>query len=140
MAKGGKRPGAGRPPGSKTKKSVAIALAAAAAGESPLEYLLRVMRDPSVDDDVRRASAIAAAPFVHPRLAATTVKGDANEPLEVVIFKTTYEAHDAERAAKSDPSWAQVQQRNDAAAELAAAREKLAVMQRVVPLLDPPED
>ena len=34
---------------------------------TPLEYMLRIMRDPNEDKDRRMRMAIAAAPFVHPR-------------------------------------------------------------------------
>ena len=61
MARGGKRPGAGRKPSSLTKKTRDIAEAAAAAGETPLEFLLRIMRDETQEPDVRRAMAVAAA-------------------------------------------------------------------------------
>jgi hypothetical protein len=76
MPRGGKRPGAGRKPGSKTKKMMDIAMAAAAAGETPLEYLLRVMRDPTVDEDRRMDEAKSAAPYVHARLNAVAVNGE----------------------------------------------------------------
>jgi hypothetical protein len=91
MPRGGKRPGAGRKVGSLTKKTRDIAEAAAAAGETPLEYMLRVMRDPTVDDDKRSDMAKAAAPYVHARLASTHVTADADAVPSVVIFKTTYE-------------------------------------------------
>jgi hypothetical protein len=42
----------------------------AASGEMPLDFMLRVMRDPAVDLRMRMAMAVAAAPYVHPRLAA----------------------------------------------------------------------
>lgn len=73
--RGGKRPGAGRKKGAKTTKVQEIAAAATAAGETPLEYMLRVMRT-SNDDKRRDAMASAAAPYVHPRLA--TIDGDLN--------------------------------------------------------------
>lgn len=72
MARGGSRPGAGRP-----KKTAApppdiapapdIARAAANADMTPLEYMLTVMRDPGADDARRDRMAQAAAPFVHAR-------------------------------------------------------------------------
>ena len=67
--RGGKRAGAGRKPGSATKRTREIADAAASSGETPLEYMLRVMRDPSVDHERRDRMAANAAPFVHARLA-----------------------------------------------------------------------
>jgi hypothetical protein len=87
MPRGGKRPGAGRPRGSKTKKTAQL-LAAAAAGETPVDFLLRVMRDEAVDASVRMDAAKAVAPYLHPRLASTEVSGpggDALGPLTIVI-------------------------------------------------------
>jgi hypothetical protein len=50
----------------------------AASGITPLEFMLTVLRDETADDDARKWAAAAAAPYVHPRLAATqhTVQGD----------------------------------------------------------------
>ena len=48
----------------------AEAAAAGAAGEQPLDFLLRMMRDPAEDKMVRLACAKAAANFVHPQLQA----------------------------------------------------------------------
>lgn len=45
-------------------------------GELPLEYMLKVLRDEQDDEKRRDAMAIAAAPYVHPRLA--TIDGDLN--------------------------------------------------------------
>lgn len=76
MPKGGKRPGAGRPPGSVTKRSRRIAdMAARGKGELPLQYFLRIMRDPRQPKDRRDRLAIAAAPFIHPRLNAVEHSG-----------------------------------------------------------------
>lgn len=75
--RGGKRPGAGRKKGSVSKhRKLAHSATIAAVGNeiTPLEFLLNVMRhDP---DDARRLDAAkAAAPYVHPRLAATEISG-----------------------------------------------------------------
>jgi hypothetical protein len=73
---GGSRPGAGRKPGSKTKKTAIIAQQARDAGISPLEVMLSTMRrlwqlhlDSGDLGLAVQASAIAreAAPFCHPR-------------------------------------------------------------------------
>ena len=77
MARGGYRPGAGRPTGTKRKaKPVAqptvppdIVSAAAKADLTPLDYMLKVMRSSDVDDVRRDRMAIAAAPFCHHRVA-----------------------------------------------------------------------
>jgi hypothetical protein len=82
--RGGARKGAGRKPGSATKKTREIADAAADEGVTPLEYMLRVMRDESDHEDpriqaqreaMRFEAAKAAAPYIHPRLAAVEHSG-----------------------------------------------------------------
>ena len=74
--RGGKRPGAGRPKGSKqliAKQSFTRkAMIAAEDGETPLEYMLRVMRDPTADERRRDAMAAAAATYLHPKLSSVT--------------------------------------------------------------------
>jgi hypothetical protein len=45
-------------------------VAIAASGETPLEYMLRVMRDTKADTHRRDEMAKAAAPYIHPRLAS----------------------------------------------------------------------
>src|SRR5450432_717823 len=70
----------GRKKGSKNKhKAVAelmsdVVVQAAQSGETPLEFMLRVMRDPAQDASRRDEMAKAAAPYVHAKLAATDVK------------------------------------------------------------------
>lgn len=78
MPRGGNRPGAGRPKGSKQVRSSAplIRRAKAAGKPMPLEYLLEVMNDPEQGTRERLSAAIAAAPYVHPRLASVQVKGE----------------------------------------------------------------
>lgn len=69
MARGGYRPGAGRPKGSSKETAKAdaptIKREAKKAGLSPLDYMLQVMNDAEADDARRDRMAIAAAPFVH---------------------------------------------------------------------------
>lgn len=89
--KGGKRPGAGRKPGSTTKRTQAIAEAAMASGITPLEFMLDVMRkEPSKELEskdyvaacvLRFEAAKAAAPYMHPRLAAIEHTGGDGAPL-----------------------------------------------------------
>lgn len=45
MARGGARPGSGRKPGSRNKRTDEQAAAVAASGLTPLEFMLSVMRD-----------------------------------------------------------------------------------------------
>jgi phage terminase small subunit len=74
MPRGGYRPGAGRPKGSKNKPKQARTAASAqttatgtatAEDVDPLSYLLKVMNDPSAEQTRRDRMAIAAAPLVH---------------------------------------------------------------------------
>ena len=80
MARGGYRPGAGRPKGSSSDESMLAIRAATKAlgkpevgtvpevgGQSPLDYMLSVMRDPEIDGTRKDRMAIAAAPFMHAR-------------------------------------------------------------------------
>ena len=66
MPRGGYRPGAGRPKGSKNgEKRADVEAVACRLGLTPLEYMLAIMRDENEDPDRRLRMAIAAAPFVH---------------------------------------------------------------------------
>jgi hypothetical protein len=76
LMRGGRREGAGRKPGSKTKKTQLLAAAAREAGISPLEYMLAVLRDKTVDPERRDRMAAAAAPYIHPRLSNVEAKID----------------------------------------------------------------
>jgi hypothetical protein len=80
FVKGQPRPlNAGRKKGTPNKKTLermaredAAKLLEAKALENglPLDYMLRVMRDPTVEPHRRDAMAKAAAPYLHPQLAA----------------------------------------------------------------------
>ena len=70
---GGKQPGAGRPRGSRNRRT-REAIAAAEQGVSPLDFLLGVMRDSSLDLGYRIEAAKAAAPYVHPKLSHVQVQ------------------------------------------------------------------
>ena len=60
----------GRPRGSRNKRTKALIEAAQAGGELPLDYMLRVMRDPSAAEKRRDEMAKAAAPYVHAKLSS----------------------------------------------------------------------
>lgn len=77
MARGGPRPGAGRPRGTRSTL-IDIPGEAAAVEMSPLDYMLSVMRDPEADSARRDRMAQAAAPYVHPK-AGEAKKPDAAE-------------------------------------------------------------
>lgn len=70
--RGGARKGAGRKPGSATRKTREIADKAAAAGITPLEVMLEAMTTLRAAGEYEKAAAVAkdAAPYVHPRLSA----------------------------------------------------------------------
>jgi hypothetical protein len=76
MARGGKREGAGRKPGSPNKATQEQREAVAASGLTPLEYMLQVMRDLSQEDQKRLDAAKAAAPYVHARLNAVELNAN----------------------------------------------------------------
>ena len=71
MAKGGYRPGAGRPKGSlnRDKRPEKKVEAPAPVVDTPLDYMIAVMNDLKADDARRDRMAIAAAPYVHSRAA-----------------------------------------------------------------------
>ena len=89
MAKGGKRPGAGRPKGSQNKASVARQEAIAASGLTPLDFMLSVVRDEDEDRPVRMKAAADAAPYVHPKLQAIQHTGKDGGPIETADISGT---------------------------------------------------
>lgn len=92
--RGGARPGAGRKMSEERKAIIAAADEARRAaladttGETPLQYMLRVMRDQEADTRRRDNMAIAAAAFMHPKLSSTEHSGNGDKP---IVTKTTIE-------------------------------------------------
>lgn len=78
--RGGKREGAGRPAGAANKKTREIADKAALEGITPLEVLLKTMREAWDGGSKELACQIAkdAAPYMHPRLTAVDAEVNAN--------------------------------------------------------------
>ena len=72
MARGRKT--GGRQKGARNRATEEARAAAAATGVLPLDYMLRVMRDTAADSKRRDAMAMAAAPYLHPRLTAIDAK------------------------------------------------------------------
>lgn len=77
MARGGKRLGAGRPKGSKNKRTIArVPLIPALAHrqqtveELPLDILIAAMRDPNHPVELRLAAAAKAAPYFHAKVSS----------------------------------------------------------------------
>jgi hypothetical protein len=71
----------GRKKGSRNKRPRVLIERIEASGLVPLECMLSVMRDETAPRERRDEMAKAAAPFVHPRLAAMKVQGDRHAPL-----------------------------------------------------------
>jgi len=99
MAGKGSAPGerrGGRKKGTPNKATAAKAAEIASSGLTPLEYMLAVMRrdvpeDASLKDIIaaqmlRFEAAKAAAPYVHPRLAATELSTRDGKPLVVQLI------------------------------------------------------
>ncbi len=70
----------GRPRGSRNKRTRALIEAAQVGGELPLDYMLRVMRDPNAPVRRRDEMAKAAAPFLHSKLSAIEHSGAPDKP------------------------------------------------------------
>lgn len=81
---GGARPGAGRPKGSKNKRTLELQAEIAESGLTPLEFMTEVYRNKNNPMDMRLDAAKAAAPYVHAKLANIEVTGKDGAPIETV--------------------------------------------------------
>lgn len=112
MSRGGYRPGAGRKPKGWPGKPIELAanqMATAIAvvpdgGKSPLQFLLEMMRNTKLDDELRVKAAIAALPFVHPRIQARIAAPEQPTPKADALGKKAQRLEDAARPATGD--WA----------------------------------
>ena len=66
----------GRPKGSLNKKTAEKIAEITKTGELPLDYMLRVMRDPTQPHERRDEMAKSAASYVHPRLSNVESKNE----------------------------------------------------------------
>lgn len=73
----------GRVKGKPNRASVKRQTEVAATGETPLDYLLGVMRNTEGDPAIRLDAAKAAAPYVHPKLAAIEHAGPEGGPIQI---------------------------------------------------------
>jgi hypothetical protein len=64
----------GRQKGARNRATDEARAAAAAGGIMPLDHMLSVMRDCTADQKRRDAMAMAAAPYLHPKLSAIDAK------------------------------------------------------------------
>lgn len=84
--RGGPRPGSGRKKGKHNIATEKARAEAEASGETPLAYMLRVMRDPKAKQDRRDGMARAAAPYLHAKLASVEVAGKENgAPVQFIM-------------------------------------------------------
>jgi hypothetical protein len=84
---GGRRPGAGRKPGSASRRTREIAEKAAEHGITPLEVMLEAMREAYAKRDLDAAARFAkeAAPYCHARFSAVEHTGNDGGPVKIVI-------------------------------------------------------
>jgi hypothetical protein len=82
-SKPGERRG-GRQKGTPNRVNALKRAEIAASGETPLDYMLRIMRDETVDPERRDQMARSAAPYLHAKLQAI---GEANVGQEPQIIK-----------------------------------------------------
>jgi hypothetical protein len=94
VGRGGAGRGQGRPKGSVTKRTREIAEALAAdGGLTPLQYMLKVMRDSKADKGRRDEMARAAAPYMHPRISTVEVANKDGEAFKTVSTITRRIVH-----------------------------------------------
>lgn len=82
---GGNRKGAGRKKGSPNKANLERQAFVASTGITPLDYMLKVMRNEAASFERRDEMAKAAAPYVHPKLSSIQHAGQGGGPIKVVI-------------------------------------------------------
>lgn len=85
MSHGGAREGAGRPKGRRSRKTEERLSKIESSGLTPLDYMLTILRDTEQDQAVRLDAAKSAAPYIHPKLATTVLKGDADAPIALEL-------------------------------------------------------
>jgi hypothetical protein len=76
MARGGKREGAGRRPGTPNSVTAAREAEVKASGLTPLDYMIKMLRDEDAEPKDRMWAAEKAAPYVHPKLASIEHSGE----------------------------------------------------------------
>src|SRR3954452_4416587 len=88
MPKGGRREGAGRPRGSRARRTRESVAKAEALGPTPLEVLLESMHAARAEGERGEAveCAKAAAPYVHPKLAPTSPPAAVHEEIDYTVL------------------------------------------------------
>jgi hypothetical protein len=75
----------GRKKGTPNKRTLAEAEKARKSGLMPLDYMLKVMRDPSADPERRDEMAKGAAPYLHAKRAPEDKAGNTVPPMIYTI-------------------------------------------------------
>ena len=81
----------GRTAGTLNKRTEAMLEEITATGETPLQHMLRVMRDPDAPPARRDAMAVAAAPYIHCKLAQADLTAQQQPKITGVRFWTREE-------------------------------------------------
>ena len=79
--RGGVREGAGRKVGTRNKRTAELIASIEETGETPLEFMLGVMRNVKLSSDTRLDAAKSAAPYVHAKLQSLEVAGKDGGPI-----------------------------------------------------------
>jgi hypothetical protein len=80
----------GRQKGARNRATAEARAAAEAAGILPLDYMLSVMRDCTADAKRRDAMAMAAAPYLHPKVSPVEAKPNELSGAEVHGIRVTF--------------------------------------------------
>jgi hypothetical protein len=88
MARGRKT--GGRKKGAVNRATAEARAAAEATGVTPLNYMLSVMRDAKAEPKRRDAMAIAAAPYLHPKVSPVEAKRNELSGAEVHGIRVTF--------------------------------------------------
>ena len=94
----------GRQKGTPNKATAARQAEIAKSGQTPLDYMLNIMRDPKQPKQRRDEMAKAAAPYVHPRIAAMQSNSALTYSMEDGLLALDALASRAERSPTSDGS------------------------------------
>jgi hypothetical protein len=88
MPRGGARRNAGRKPGSRNIRTERLLAAVEGSGITPLAYFLKQLRNENLEPAIRMKAAEAAAPYVHPKLAAVEHTGEGGGPIALTVSQS----------------------------------------------------
>jgi hypothetical protein len=77
----GRKTGGGSRKGIPNKATAKRERQVAASGLTPLDFMLKTLRNAKQPYEERMRAAIAAAPYVHPKLANVQLQGDEKNPI-----------------------------------------------------------